>query len=186
MARKYVGVSTVGDPKDVFERIRRIVQMQKQTRMIPAVKFERNPRGLFYVFLAVEGPTENLLPDAVATVLKFAGLTGKSHWPLKPSEVQPMTGGAELETHSLNVLKYKSLWPNDLGDPLNLSDASSSVGAIEDHALTERYNQLLNWLSANVEGTWQTFARVCDVLHLADDIKGARSIFRRLILLGCI
>ena len=54
------------------------------------------------------------------------------------------------------------------------------------NSLGERYNRLLNWLSANAEGTWQTFARVCDTLQLADNIKGTRSIFRRLILLGHI
>ena len=186
MARKYVGVSAVGNPKEVFERIRRIVQMQKQTRMIPAVKFERKPRGLFYVFLAVEGSTENHLPDAVATVLEFAGLAGTSYWPLEPSEVKPMTGGAELETHSLNALKYTSLWSNDVGDPFDLSDARAHGEDIEDSSLGERYNLLVHWLSTNAEGTWQTLSQVCDVLQLADNIKVARSILRCLILLGYI
>ena len=65
MARRYVGVSAVGNPTEIFERIRGIVQMQKQTRMIPTVKFERKlqrgSRGQFYVFLAVED-TEGMTP----------------------------------------------------------------------------------------------------------------------------
>lgn len=186
MARKYVGVSTVGNPKEVFERIRRIVQMQKQTRMIPAVRFEKKPRGQFYVFLAVEDSMETDLPRAVETVLKFSGLTGKPQWPLTPAEIQWMTSGTELETHSLNVLKYNSLWSNDVGDPFDLSDAEARREDKIDSSLGERYNRFVHWLSANAEGTWQTFARVCDVLKLADDVKAARSVFRRLILLGYI
>ena len=98
-----------------------------------------------------------------------------------------MTTSTELETHSLNALTYRSLWTNDAGDPFDLSEALADADYIDDSSLGERYDQLLYWLSANAEGTWRTFARVCDVLQLAEDIKGgARSIFRRLILLGYI
>ena len=186
MERRYVGVLAVGRLSQVFDKIHRIVKAQKLTRVIPCVKFEKKARGQFYVFLAVEDSTETHLPSAVATVLQFAGLTGWHYWPLTPAEIQSMTAGAELETHSLNALKYNSLWSNDVGDPFDLSDASSHQENIDDSSLGERYNRLLYWLSANAEGTWQTFARVCDVLQLANNIKSARSIFRRLILLGYI
>ncbi len=186
MARRYVGVSTVGNPTEIFERIRRIVQMQKQTRMIPTVKFERRPSGQFYVFLAVEDTEGMHLPDEVATVLQHAGLRGHPLWPIEPTSLQSMTGSTELETHSLNALKYKPLWSKNVGDPFDLSDSPFNEGNTEDSSLGERYNRLINWLSANAEGTWQTFARVCDVLQLADNIKGARSIRRRLMLLGYI
>ena len=190
MPRRYVGVNAAGNPMEIFERVRRVVQMQEQTQMIPVVKFERKlqrrPRGQFYVFLAVEDTEGMDLPGEVATVLEYAGLRGMPLWPIEPTSVQPMTGGAELETHSLNALKYKPLWPNDMGDPFDLSDAPFNEGNIDDDSLGEQYNRLLNWLSANAEGTWQTFARVCEVLQLVDDTKDAQSIFRRLILLGYI
>ena len=81
----------------------------------------------------------------------------------------------------------ESLWFNDPGDPFDLSVTSSDERDTSDPSLGERYDQLLYWLSANAGGTWRTFARVCDVLQLAEDIRGgARSIFRRLILLGYI
>lgn len=190
MPRQYVAVNAAGNPMEIFERIRKIIQLQKQTQMIPVVKFERKlqrrSRGQFYVLLAVENKEGMTLPDEVATVLKYAGLRGQPLWPIDPASVKPMTGGAELETHSLNALKYKPLWPNDMGDPFDLSDAPFHEEDVDDSSLGERYNRLLNWLSANAEGTWQTFARVCDILQLADNIKGTRSIFRRLILLGHI
>ena len=186
MARRYVGVSAVGNPTEIFERIRGIVQMQKQTRMIPTVKFERKPSGQFYVFLAVEDTEGIHLPDEVETVLQYAGLRGHPLWPIEPTSLKSMTGSTELETHSLNALKYKPLWSKNVGDPFDLSNAPFNEGNTEDSSLGERYNRLINWLSANAEGTWQTFARVCDILQLADNIKGARSIRRRLMLLGYI
>ena len=186
MARRYVGVSAVGNSTEIFERIRRVVQTQRQTQMIPAVKFERKPRGQFYVFLAVEDTEGTNLPDEVVTVLQSTGLRGRHLWPIEPAEVKSMTSSTELETHSLNALSYTSLWSNDAGDPFDLSDALPNTENIDDPSLGERYDQLLYWLSANAEGTWQTFARVCDVLKLSDSVKGARSIFRRLILLGYI
>ena len=186
MERQYVGVLTVGRLAQIFDKINRIVKTQKLARIIPCVKFEKRARGQIYVFLAVEDPTETHLPSAVATVLQFAGLTGRHYWPLTPAEIQSMTGGAELETLSLNPLKYNSLWSNDAGDPFDLSGASSDAEDSDNASLGEQYDRLLNWLSAKAEGTWQTFAQVCQVLQLADDIKGARSIFRRLILLGYI
>ena len=74
MERRYVGVRTVGNPTQIFNRIRQVVQSLSLTRMIPAVKFERKPRGEFYVFLAVEDTEGTYLPDDVATVLQYAGL----------------------------------------------------------------------------------------------------------------
>ena len=186
MARRYVAVSTVGNPTQIFDRISKAVRAENLTRMIPAVKFERKPRGQFYVFLAVEGPRTTQISDDVRTVLQRAGLSGMPLGPIEPDKIKSMTGPTELETHSLNALTYKSLWANDPGDPFDLSAMSSDERDIGDPALGERYNQLLFWLSANAEGTWQTFARVCRVLQLADETNQTRSIFRRLTLLGYI
>ena len=186
MERRYVAVRTVGKPTQILDRIRRVVQEQKLTRTIPVVKFERRPYGEFYVFLAVEGTGEMHLPDRVQTVLMLSRLTSQPFWPLPPDAIKSMVSRAEVETYSLNALTYMSLWSNDVGDPFDLSETSFDEGNIDDNSLGERYNRLLNWLSANAEGTWQTFARGCDILQLAADTKGARSIFRRLILLGYI
>ena len=97
-----------------------------------------------------------------------------------------MVSGSDFETHGLNTFAYRSLWSNDFGDPFDLSDAFSNTESIGDTSLGERYDRLLHWLSANAEGTWQTFVKVCTILQLAGDVKAARSIFRRLILLGYI
>ena len=85
MDRQYVAVPTRGNAKQIFDRIRNTVQAEGLTRTIPIVKFERNPKGEFYVFLAVENSEDLHIPDDVATVLRRAGLRRKPHWPLEPA-----------------------------------------------------------------------------------------------------
>ena len=186
MERRYVAVRTVGNPMQIFERVRRVVQDMGVTRTVPAVKFERRARREFYVFLAVDGDRVTYLPDDVITVLDRAGLAGQHFWPLESAEIGRMTGGNELETHSFNALPYTSSWPSESGDPFDLSDVSFNTENTDDTLLGENFDQLVYWLSANAEGTWQTFARVCSILQLVDDVKAARLIFRRLKLLGYI
>ena len=186
MERQYVGIRAVGNPPEIFDRIRQVVQHMGITRMIPAVKFERRARREFYVFLAVEGTVGPQLPDDVLTVFQRANLRGKPLWPIDPAGVKLMAGSSELETHSLNAIPYTSLWSNDAGDLFDLSETSFKEEESGYNALSERYDRLIYWLSTNAEGTWQTFAKACTILQLAEDVKDARSIFRRLILLGYI
>lgn len=186
MERKYIAVRTVGNPEYVLDRIRQAVQSENRTRIIPAVKFERRARGEFYFFLAMEGQGVDFL-DLVRTIFAQWNLPGNIIPALlTPDEIKSMVSQTELETHSLNALTYKSLWSSDFSDPFDLSDVSFNTENTDDTLLGERFDQLIYWLSANAEGTWQTFARVCSVLQLVDGLKAARSIFRRLKLLGYI
>lgn len=186
MARQYVAVRTVGDPLYVLDRIRQVVQAENLARIVPAVKFEKRARGEFYFFLAMEGQGIDFL-DLVRTIFAQWNFSGNIIPALlTPDEIKSMVSRTELETHSLNALTYRSLWSNDFGDPIDLSEVSFNTENTDDTLLGERFNQLVYWLSANAEGTWQTFARVCNVLQLVDDVKAARSIFRRLKLLGYI
>lgn len=186
MDRRYVGVQGIGKPIDIFDRIRLIIQRQGMTRTIPAVKFEKKPDKLFFVFLAVEGTDELQLPDNVRTVLQYAGFKQPYFFPLEPAEIESMTGSAELETYSLKTIPYMSSWSNDVNDPLDLSEVLPNPENKGEAALGERYDHLLHWLSTNGEGTWQTFTKVCNVLRLAVDVKETKAIFRRLRLLGYI
>ena len=186
MARRYVAVRTVGNPMQIVERIRRAVQERGLTRTIPVVKFERRPRGEFYVFLAVEDTDQLDYTNQVQNVLRDSGLSERYLGPLDHDEIRSVAGRAEVETFGLDALVYRSSWLNDAGDPFDLSDTMSCEEDMNDSARGEQYSRLLYWISATAEGTWQTFYQVCEVLQLADDRKAARSIFRRLILLGCI
>lgn len=187
MERRYVPVRAFGDPMQVFERIRQALQAEKLTRVIPAVKFERGARREFFVFLTVQGTDDVNFLSQVQTIFTQWNLKGN----IIPSflsydDIKSMVGRSDFETHGLNTLAYTSLWSNDFGDPFDLSDAFSNVETASDTSLGDRYNRLLHWLSATAEGTWQTFTKVCSVLTLTDDVKIARSIFRRLTLLGYI
>ena len=187
MERRYVPVRSFGNPMQVFERIRQALQAEKLTRIIPAVKFEKGARGEFFVFLVVQGPETTDFLSQVQTVFTRRNLK-VSIIPtfLSYDEIKSMVSRTEIETHSLNALVYMSSWSNDTGDPFDLSDEAAEETDIDNALIGEKYGRLLHWLSANAEGTWQTFARVCDVLTLADNVREARSLFRRLILLGYI
>ena len=186
MARQYIAVRTVGNPVYILDRIRQAVQSENLTRVIPAVKFEKRSRGEFYYFLGMEGQGIDFL-DLVRTIFEQWDLPGNIIPALlTPDEIKSMVSQTELETHSLNALTYKSLWSSDFNDPFDLSDAFSNAETVGNPSLGDRYNQLLHWLSATCEGTWQTFKNACSVLQLVDDVNTARSIFRRLTLRGYI
>ena len=187
MERKYVPVRAFGNPMQVFERIRQVLQAEKLTRTIPAIKFEKGARGEFFVFLTVQGTETEDFMNQVQTAF--------AQWNLKVNifpeflsydQIKSMISRTEIETHSLSALTYKSLWIYNTSDPFDLSDVSFNTENTDDTLLGESFDQLVYWLSANAEGTWQTFTKVCDILELADDVKAARSIFRRLKLLGYI
>ena len=191
MERKYVAVRTVGNPEYVLDRIRQAVQVERRTRIIPAVKFERRISGRrsgreFYFFLAVEGEGIDCL-DLVQTIFSQWNLPGTIIPELlTPDQIQSMVSRTELGTISSFELPYIPEWSNDVDDPFDLSDAFSNAETVSDPSLGDRYNLLLHWLSATAEGTWQTFRNVCSVLQLVDDRNSERSIFRRLTLLGHI
>jgi hypothetical protein len=135
------------------------------------------------VFLALEGLQEVTLPTSIRQVLRLSGLTGRTYYPLQPSEIRSMVSGADFEIEAFNNLTYKSKWPRDLGDPFD-SFSTPSEDAEPDAALGERYEKLLYWLTATAEGTWNTFAQACYSLDLLGEYTPARRILRRFMLLG--
>ena len=186
MERQYLAVRAYGNPMQVFEHIRQVLQAEKLTRAIPSVKFEKGARREFFIFLTVQNPKTGDFLNQVQTAFTRWNLKGNI-FPqfFSYDDIKSMVGRSDFETHGLNTLAYKSLWSNDISDPFDLSDAfiDNNIGDI---AFGERYDQFLHWLSATAEGTWQTFAKVCDVLRLAVDAKETKAIFRRLRLLGYI
>ena len=68
------------------------------------------------------------------------------------------------------------------GDPLARSD--SPVKESGSPELGKKFEKLLYWLSSVGGGTWQTFAEACLTLGVVEDKQSARSVLRRLRLLG--
>ena len=187
MERRYIPIRAFGRPMQVFEHIRRILQAEKLTRAIPAVKFEKGAHKEFFFFLTVQGQETTDFLHQLQTIFTRWNLKGNIFYEFcSYDDIKSMVSRGEIETHSLNALKYTSLWSNDTSDPFDLSDAVSNIKDLNNVLIDEKYNQLVHWLSASAEGTWQTFVRVCNILQLAEDVKETKSIFRRLILLGYI
>ena len=187
MERRYIPIRAFGRPMQVFEHIRRILQAEKLTRAIPAVKFEKGAHKEFFIFLTVQCQETTDFLHQLQTIFTRWNLKGNIfHEFCSYDDIKSMVSRGEIETHSLNALKYTSSWSNDTSDPFDLSDAVSNIKDLNNVLINEKYDQLVHWLSASAEGTWQTFIRVCNILQLAKDVKETKSIFRRLILLGYI
>ena len=71
---------------------------------------------------------------------------------------------------------------DDPGDPFALSDEPIRESASPELGI--QFEKLLYWLSAVGGGTWQTFAQACVALGVVDERQHARSVLRRLRLLG--
>jgi hypothetical protein len=183
--RRYVGIPTVGRAANVLDRIKRVVLTSDQTHSIPVIKVEKKARGQFYVFLAVEGVESQRLPEAIKNVLNLAGLSvAQAVWPLALDEIRSMVSTAEIETYGFSALQYRPLWHRDLGDPYDVSDEPAFDSEEADEQPQEAYDKLLYWMSAQAEGTWETFVKACMALNLISAPKAARWILRRLMLLG--
>ncbi|MDW8243294.1 MAG: hypothetical protein RMJ88_08790 [Thermogemmata sp.] len=96
-----------------------------------------------------------------------------------------MVDSQEFDTTYSNRIPYRSRWVHDLGDVNDLLD-TSDVAATSDPTLTARFDRLLTWLSSAGEGRWETFVHACQSLEICENATAARSVFRRLTLLGHI
>jgi hypothetical protein len=186
MERRYIGVLTGGQPRQVIDRISRVVKTHDLARTIPVIKVEKKARGQFYVFLAVEGLESSYLPESVKTVLRESGLNKQATPPLELSEIKSMVSGADFEIEGLNSISYKPRWTRELGDPFDSFSAHAAADTEEDAEIGVRYNHLLYWLSTTGEGSWGTFVNACHTLNLIKDNMTSQRIQRCLTLLGHI
>ena len=182
--RRYFYARTVGFSRDVLERIISVVQDADLASQIPLVKLERNPQREFYVFLGVESAEGSKIPGGLGALFSSQGIRFEESYPLRPEEIRPMVQRLEIEIHGFNSLQYRRRSALDPGDPFDHSDSwQPHEPTVEE---CDRHDRLLQWLSARGEGTWAVFAQSCQILGVVQDIRMARSAFRRLNLLGHI
>ena len=198
--QRYVGVHTDADPQAVLEKLRRVVEGRKLANRIPVVKCAKNPRGRFYFFLGVTGWSDVYLPEEVRRVLELLGLESLAYWPMEVNYIQWKLRGEEIETHYFKSIEAKvaaaGVIPPGTGytsvgmghpiDPFDLSETELPDIDLEDSDADQRFDQLLFWLSARAEGSWEVFVQACQLLRLVKEPRHARHIQRRLILLGHI
>ena len=151
---------------------------------VPLVKFEKNPKRQFYVFLAVDGAEGEDIPAEVYSMLQGVGLPGNQFPPFRPDEIKAMTQNG-VDLHSFIQIPRLPPPEYDPGDPLDQFDAPwpPAEGRPE---LSPQFARLLYWASALGGGTFQAFIQACQTLQVAGDKAEARSVFRRLRLLGHI
>ena len=182
MERKYFYARTVGNTESTLYRIITAVVDAALASQIPLVKLERRARGEFYVFLGVDSDESTGIPGGLGKTLQDLGLRFEEDFPLRPDEIQSMVQRQDIEIHGLNALQYRQMEYEDPGDPFDQSDAwQPQEASPASSALMER---LVHWLSVRGEGTWEGFNQACNVLKVAEDKHEARSILRRLVLLG--
>jgi len=195
---RYVGVHTDADPQVVLEKLRRVVEGRKLANKIPLVKFAKTSRDRFYFFLGVKGWSDVYLPEEVRRVLELLGLEGSAYWPMEINYIQWKLRGEEIETHyftstettaavgevARQVPGYTTAGVGHAIDPFDLSETELPDTGLEDSKADQRFDQLLYWLSARAEGSWEVFVQACQLLRLVKDPRHARYIQRRLMLLG--
>lgn len=196
--QRYVGVHTDVDPQAVLDRLRRVVEGRKLTRKIPVAKCAKNPRGRFYFFLGVRGWGDVYLPEEVRRVLELLGLESFAYWPIEVNYIQWKLRGEEIETHYFRSAEtsaataevvppkpgYISVGVDHWIDPFDLSETDLPDGGLEGSNADQRFDQLLYWLSARAEGSWEVFVQACQLLQLVREPRHARYVQRRLMLLG--
>jgi hypothetical protein len=198
--QRYVGVHTEADPQAVLDKLRRVVERRNFANKIPVVKCAKSPRGRFEFFLGVAGWSDVFLPEEVWRVLEMLGLERFAYWPLDINYIQWKLRGQEIETHYFKPIEAKgaaaSVIPTGAGytsvginhpiDPFDLYQTELPDNDLEGSEADQRFDQLLYWLSARAEGSWEVFVKACQLLRLVNEPKQARHIQRRLILLGHI
>lgn len=196
--RKFVGVHTNADPLVVLDKIRRVIEGRKLANKIPLVKFGKDTWGRFYFFLGAKGWNDVYLPEEVKRVLELVGLEASAYWPMEVNYIQWKFRGEEVQTQYFKSAETTSpaggvarprtgYTPVGVGhaiDPFDLSETELPEIGLEDSKADQRFDQLLYWLSARAEGSWEVFVQACQLLRLVKEPRHARHVQRRLMLLG--
>ena len=182
MNRCYFYARAVGRPEDVLNRIIRVVSNSGVASQVPLVKLERKARGEFYVFLGVDCEDNYRFPDELGDSLRSVDIRFEEAVPLEPAQIASMVQRQDVEIHAFNALKYRPLEDEELGDPFE--QPSDRVAQEVSDQSSVHFEHMLHWLSAQGEGSWQTFKNACEVLGLANGRLEVRSILRRFVLLG--
>ena len=184
MERRYLGMPYRGDPNALLDRIVAGVRNSGLYATVPLVKFEKNPKRQFYVFLAVDAADGADIPAEVYSLLQGVGLPCHQFPPFRPEEIKSMTQNG-VDLHSFIQIPRLPLPEDDPGDPLDHSDAPWPPDE-ERPELSSQFERLLYWASALGGGTFPAFIQACQTLQVVGSPADARSVFRRLRLLGHI
>lgn len=175
------------NPSRLVEVITNQVHRHNLSQYIPLLRIEKNPRGEYYFFLAIESEVQGEIPRPIVDS-KFLDLPLFNSAATKKGnifileEIKQMVGVSHEVYDYTNPIPYCSQPRTTPESPLALAE-STNIQDIDEKVirkLSERHEYLLYWLSASGSGTWQSFKKICEVLELPEP----KRILRRLKLLG--
>ena len=182
----YRGFMTYGYPYQVARMIAEEIRKNKLGNIMQRICVEPSrKRGELYFFIGIQSERFGELPYEVRQFVMWLNL----------NRIFTFQGGEALTTDELTqgwlkreidiTYTRQVTWRvfQQEGEPENPFDLSEIPQPNETSRQT--YNHLLYWLSANGEGSWQSFRSACERLGLNQQDE-PRHIFRRLRLLGHI
>ena len=180
----YRGYKTIGVPIQIAKKIADEIRKNKLGYVMQRICVEPSKsRGEFYFFIGIQSHQIGELPTEVKQFETWLDLNRISVFP-----------GSELVTcdeltrswlkREIDIMYTRQISTAEIFHEV-ISENPFDLSAIPhpDETYRQAYNHLLYWLSANGEGSWQSFRNACAQLSL-DQHDEPRHIFRRLRLLG--
>lgn len=178
-------------PETVVQRVTQLVQTHDLGRVLPLIRFERQPRGQYYVFLGIESATPGELPPELQALREHSLIrelmprpdgTGIQSFSL--DEIQKMVSGEiSVQDYARRLPRYV-LEPPLFAEPFPPGEIADEAAVDALLARSQRYDRLLVWLSAKGDGPLRAALRACQALGLDRDGSETGRILRRLRLLG--
>lgn len=175
-------------PQHLIEVISKQVQSRDLAQYLPLLRIEKNPKGEYYFFIAIESAKKGNIPPKVDSLIKdlkekcFNFPVDKKHNQFTIDQIKPMVGVAHNVEDYTNPIPYRSQPKTIRESPLVLVD-SSETQTLSDEQIRQssaKHEHLLYWLSTSGSGTWESFKKVCEILGLTEP----KRILRRLKLLN--
>ncbi|WNC22125.1 MULTISPECIES: hypothetical protein [unclassified Thermosynechococcus] len=174
-------------PKRLIEVISRSVQSRNLVPYIPLLRIEKEPKGEYYFFIAIESIEMGDIPPEVDSFIKglkeqcFNFPVGKERNQFTIDDIKPMVGAAHDVQDYTNPIPYRSQ-KIIRESPFALVDSTKTQNLSDEQIrqFSTKHEHLLYWLSASGSGTWESFKKTCEIL----DLHEPKRILRRLKLLN--
>ncbi|WNC60205.1 hypothetical protein RHJ80_12145 [Thermosynechococcus sp. QS41] len=174
-------------PKQLIKVISRSVQSRNLVPYIPLLRIEKEPKGEYYFFIAIESIEMGDIPPEVDSFIKglkeqcFNFPVGKERNQFTIDDIKPMVGAAHDVQDYTNPIPYRSQ-KIIRESPFALVDSTKTQNLSDEQIrqFSTKHEHLLYWLSTSGSGTWESFKKTCEIL----DLHEPKRILRRLKLLN--
>jgi len=188
MPRWYKAYRCVGKPDAIVQDVGRLVERNDLGQYLPVMRLERKARGEFYLFLGIESDVEGNLPDKlqeISAILDLRGTPGEGYYTIDQIKTM-VTSELRVEDYARRIkyLHAVALPPDDPFAAIDLEQHELSSMPTSQLLQSSRYTELLLWLSATGNGSWESFRNACRTLRIDPDGLYAKAVARRLRLLG--